>query len=315
MLLLNRRLYPTTTPPRIHKLLNPKTDSGLVEREIGPLDAPGLYLDLPPVIQDLSTLSPKGVFYALQHQQLVPLSYAFTQSSGSSIKVLHTPGHTEDHTCLLLSSRTESRLLFFAGDHVLGAGTSVFEDLRAYMDSLTVCDQELAKVSQPVPLFPGHGPVVPDGLAKVREYFQHRLEREQEIVQFLQGQGESQPKTLMEIVQKLYAAYPSSLWGAAGRGVFLHLLKLIHPDNLTAQAYGGHVEALDEITQLEPVLKSLGEPPAPSYHHGGGDNHVPAQDELDRLVKKRAEQRDKIFAQLIGTRWTWVRTGSTSSTV
>jgi len=91
------------------------------------------------------------------------------------LKAIETPGHSPDHLCLLAGA------VLFCGDTVLGEG-SVFIPpgrgaLRAYMESL----QKLSALRLTA-LCPGHGPVVPDPEAKLREYIEHRLERERRLV-------------------------------------------------------------------------------------------------------------------------------------
>ncbi|KAG8858529.1 hypothetical protein FRB96_005201 [Tulasnella sp. 330] len=163
-----------------------------------------------------------------------------TLDGSATLRVIHTPGHTADSISLYL---VEERTLFTA-DTVLGHGTAVFEDLGAYMASLhrmrDVWVQDKGQVSDesaPGRVFPGHGAVVKDGRALIEEYIAHRQEREDQILELmrpLQVEGIAEahytrsenPWTVEEIVRKLYASYPPSLWPAAGHGVILHLLKL-----------------------------------------------------------------------------------------
>ena len=121
--------------------------------------------------------------------------------TSSGLEVISTPGHTDDSASFLLSGK-EERILFTA-DTVLGQGTAVFTDLKALLASLDKC---ILKVSsgqegetiKAVKLFCGHGPVVENGVAKMKEYIQHRLQRENQVVEALQKAGK--PMTAREWV-------------------------------------------------------------------------------------------------------------------
>ena len=52
----------------------------------------------------------------------------------------------------------------------------VFEDLHEYMSSL----KKLLALS-PSTLYPGHGPVIADGISVIQEYIKHRNAREQQV--------------------------------------------------------------------------------------------------------------------------------------
>jgi glyoxylase-like metal-dependent hydrolase (beta-lactamase superfamily II) len=134
---------------------------------------------------------------------------------GATLRVIHTPGHTRDHCTFFL----EEEEAIFTADCVLGQGTAVFEDLKEYIDGL----QRLVEFN-PKRLYPGHGPVIEEGKAKIMEYIKHRQVREKQIIQVLQSRNAASP---MDIVQILYKDYPESLHGPAAHSVELHLTKLL----------------------------------------------------------------------------------------
>ncbi|KAL7308314.1 hypothetical protein PS15m_012178 [Mucor circinelloides] len=140
------------------------------------------------------------------------------KAQDTTLRVIYTPGHTKDHCTFWL----EEEEALFTADCVLGQGTAVFDDLSEYITGL----QRLITF-QPKQLYPGHGPVVEQGTAKIQEYVDHRLEREQQVVQLLTKEGTlEQGWTPMEIVETLYKGYPESLHIPAARGIVLHLHKL-----------------------------------------------------------------------------------------
>ncbi|KZT59738.1 Metallo-hydrolase/oxidoreductase [Calocera cornea HHB12733] len=158
----------------------------------------------------LSLLPPGVHLQELQDGQVL-------NAPGTTLRVLHTPGHTADSICLHVAE--EDALL--TADTVLGQGTTVFEDLSAYLLSL---QRLLERFPSSERVYPGHGPVVREGQKHVRQYIAHRLEREAQVLRVLRDKGGR--ATAREVVRVLYRAYPESLWPAAERGVGLHLDKL-----------------------------------------------------------------------------------------
>src|SRR5439155_1478323 len=100
------------------------------------------------------------------------------------------------HLCYFL---VEQQALF-TGDVILAGSTTVIPpadgDLTAYMTSLRRLQQlDVRRI------YPAHGPVVEDGPAKIREYIEHRLLRERQILEVV-GEGRA---TIPGIVEKIYA--------------------------------------------------------------------------------------------------------------
>jgi len=140
-----------------------------------------------------------------------------------SLLAVHTPGHTWDHLCYLAGTR------LFSGDHIIGGSSVIIEDAAAYFASLhRVAALGLEKI------YPGHGDEIVDAMAAVREYIEHRKEREDEIVAAVAG-GAS---TAREITEAVYGGIDSALVPAAAAQVEVQLQKLIAEDRLSLHRSG-----------------------------------------------------------------------------
>jgi glyoxylase-like metal-dependent hydrolase (beta-lactamase superfamily II) len=71
-------------------------------------------------------------------------------------------------------------------------------------------------------IYPAHGPVIDDAPAKIQEFIDHRLLREQQILDAL-GDGLA---TIPAIVARIYAEVPVALHPMAAMSVESHLKKL-----------------------------------------------------------------------------------------
>jgi glyoxylase-like metal-dependent hydrolase (beta-lactamase superfamily II) len=138
---------------------------------------------------------------------------------GLQLKVVFTPGHTEDSISLLLAA--ERTLL--TGDMVLGRGTTVIAwpdgSLASYFESIERM-RDLAASGAVETLYPAHGPVVDDALGVLDYYLVHRRQRLGQVEEALAQLGvavpdaedEELPRQVVEIV---YQDVDESLWGAA----------------------------------------------------------------------------------------------------
>ena len=144
---------------------------------------------------------------------------------GATLKALHCPGHTVDHTAFIL----DEEKAMFTGDNVLGHGTAVFEDLTVYMQSLNkMRDTVLAGKRG----YPGHGELIEDAKAKLEEYIQHRKSRDEEVLRTLTAAGKD-GLTSMGIVKIVYRDYPEALYEPARQGVLQILKRLVKDGKVT----------------------------------------------------------------------------------
>ena len=136
---------------------------------------------------------------------------------GFAIVAVHTPGHAGNHLCYLLE---EERLLF-SGDHVMSGSTVVISppdgDMAAYLASLERC---LAMGLHAIA--PGHGRLITDPSAALREYIDHRRERERQVLDAVTPG----PAMIDDVVTALYPDLIEELVPRAGQSVWAHLIKL-----------------------------------------------------------------------------------------
>jgi glyoxylase-like metal-dependent hydrolase (beta-lactamase superfamily II) len=137
---------------------------------------------------------------------------------GGELQVLHTPGHESGHCCFY----EPGDQVLFSGDNILGYGTAVIRppdgDMTDYLKSL----ERLLGFAIRL-ILPGHGPLIGKAEEKIREYIQHRLERERQVLAALKsGHG-----TIGEITQVIYVDVSAALQRVAEFSVQAHLEKLM----------------------------------------------------------------------------------------
>lgn len=145
------------------------------------------------------------------------------ETEGATLRAFFCPGHTTDHMAFVL----EEEDAMFTADNVLGQGTAVFEDLALYMKSLDGMTKQFGGRA-----YPGHGPVIEDGPAKILEYIKHRRQREKQVLDVL-AKDRKDGWTSMDIVKVIYKDYPENLWEPAEKGVIQILDKLQNEGKVT----------------------------------------------------------------------------------
>jgi glyoxylase-like metal-dependent hydrolase (beta-lactamase superfamily II) len=138
------------------------------------------------------------------------------------LRAIAVPGHAPD----LLTYALDDTVCF-TGDAVLGAG-SVFiapdpGALRGYLAGL-----ERLRAVGFAALAPGHGPVVADPEAKLREYVAHRLDREARLVAALDAGARS----IDALLDAAWDDVPDALRLPATVTLFAHLDKLAEEGRL-----------------------------------------------------------------------------------
>lgn len=203
----------------------------------------------PSVKKHMPSLNPHARFDVSILSEIAP-DETFSTPEGFTVKALHTPGHTRDHMCFLVTASPDESEVgsLFTFDNVLGHGTAVFEDLAAYLATLRVMRDAVPR-EKVVMAYPGHGAVIPHARQKILEYIDHRQMREEEALNVLRhgttsardsitrtgeegkdGQtpvgSEGKEWTSMEMVRVIYRHYPENLWGPAEGGLLMVLEKL-----------------------------------------------------------------------------------------
>ena len=133
------------------------------------------------------------------------------------IRVVHTPGHARGHLCFY--DPTYGSLI--AGDMVAGIGTIVIDppegDMEDYLGSL----RKLIDL-RPKTLFPSHGPTIAGAVARLEQYLQHRLWREERALEAWRA-GLQSPEAMVATV---YDDVPALAHPIAARQLAAHLERL-----------------------------------------------------------------------------------------
>ncbi|MDQ2681724.1 MAG: MBL fold metallo-hydrolase [Candidatus Eremiobacteraeota bacterium] len=154
------------------------------------------------------------------------------------LRCIDAPGHTFDH--LVFYEERERAL--FTGDVVLGEGTVVIAPpsgaMRPYQATLERLARECANAAR---IYGGHGEMIADPAAKLREYIAHRKLREQQLLLALS----QRPRTIPELVKAIYAGTNLVLWPAAARQILAYLIALEDEGRVRSSASAQPISSAD----------------------------------------------------------------------
>ncbi len=160
---------------------------------------------------------------------------AVIEGDGWTLQAIATPGHASNHVAYALAEETA----LFCGDHVMGWSTTVVSppdgDMGDYYESL-----DKVRALDFSTLWPTHGPPVTDVAPFLDGYRAHRLKREEQILREL-GRG---PRTIAEMVPRLYIGVDPRLHGAAARSMLAHLILMTRTGQVSTHGAKPTMEAV-----------------------------------------------------------------------
>ena len=167
-----------------------------------------------------STLEKNSIEQSLKGykiEKLVPPSGEMLTLDGITLKLIHTPGHTNGSLCVYY---TEQNILF-TGDTILSTGSTSISpehgDMTQYIDSL----QNLLKYESQI-ICPGHGPIITSTRFAIEKLIERRMFRENQILELIQ----KEPRTINDIFDNIYSNLDEILHNTARNQILSHLLKL-----------------------------------------------------------------------------------------
>jgi glyoxylase-like metal-dependent hydrolase (beta-lactamase superfamily II) len=136
----------------------------------------------------------------------------------NGVTALHTPGHAVGHLCFDVAGSGAT----IVGDMVASIGTILIEPTEGDMGEYLASLRALLARPQGM-LLPAHGAPIADGHAKLREYIQHRLMREDRVLAALRPE----PTSADDLLAAVYADTPRALWPLAALSLRAHVNKLL----------------------------------------------------------------------------------------
>ena len=150
------------------------------------------------------------------------------QVAGTSLSVIHGPGHTKGHLNIYIPSLE----ILIAGDNVVAEGTTWIGppegNMSAYLDTLNRLKRlPLTKIG------PGHGGWIKNPYEHLDFVINRRLQRENQIQSLLKKHGKLSASELTKLIYQ-DTIHPS-IFGVAERTTEAHLIKLIDEGKVIRQ--------------------------------------------------------------------------------
>ena len=166
-----------------------------------------------PIAASAETLSRRHLSgRTLEGGDLLPVD-----DGSSSLLAIRTPGHSADHMAYLF----EPGRAVLTGDLVLGVGSSAVLHPDGEVGSCLASFSRVLSL-RPGRLYPGHGPPVDDGEARLEHYRDHRIERHAQVANAFHAGA----RTIEELRTLVYGPLDGDLERAADASIRAHLVHM-----------------------------------------------------------------------------------------
>ncbi|MFL3654362.1 MAG: MBL fold metallo-hydrolase [Halioglobus sp.] len=188
--------------------------------------------------QVIGASPPDDMFQDATFKPTIELQHDYVLSTKEfTLRAVHTPGHVGNHYCFFL----EEEGMMFAGDHIMNGSTVVIippsGNMKSYIESLQrLLDYPLQFIA------PGHGDIMPEPKATVDWLVNHRLKREQKVIDSLRKTGRV---PLDQLVKVVYDDVDTGLHKMAQLSLSAHLIKLREENRAREHAPDDTWEILD----------------------------------------------------------------------
>ena len=146
-----------------------------------------------------------------------------------TLRCIHTPGHVQNHFCLLLENDDEAILL--AGDHIMQGSTVVIIPPHGNMSDYILSLKKL--LNYPISrIAAAHGLMIDTPTQEINTLVQHRLQREATVLKAAQTLRNA---TLEELLLHVYADVDPRLHAVAKYSLLAHLYKLEQEQHVAQQ--------------------------------------------------------------------------------